>query len=112
MGESIVNASLGGNGGIYSKFYVKRLPLSTGVSSASRTRNHRELQPIETVMDPMYPWMGWEHFIDSPPMDSSVDFCFYVSTERATPNSPVRSNVITCASTDIDVVAGPLSTNV
>ena len=117
MGESIVNASLRGT---YSEFYVKMLPVSrfsTGVPNASGTRNHRRLQPIETELYPMDPWTGWEHFIDSPPVDtsdSSVDFCFCVFTERATPgpNSPVRSNVITYASTDIDVVAGPLSTNV
>ena len=108
MGESIVNASFRGTS---SEFYVKRLPVSTGVPSASGTRNHRELQPIDTGLY-TYSCTGWEHFIDSLPMDRSVDFCFYVSTERATPNSPVRSNVNTYASTDIDVVAGPLSTNV
>ena len=90
MGESIVEASLRGT---FNEFYVTRLPVSTGVSRALKARNERGLRPIDTEL---YPWAGWDRFIDSPPMDSSVDFCLVcVLTERMTPNGPVRSNVIT-----------------
>jgi hypothetical protein len=90
MGESIVKASLRGT---YSGFYVRRLPVSTGVPRAFRTQNDCGLQLISTEL---YPWTtGWEHFIDSPPMDSSPGFCFCIFTERVGPDSPVRSNIIT-----------------
>ena len=91
MGESIVKASLKG---AFSEIYAMRLPVSTGgVPRGFRTRNDRGLQPINTEL---YPWTGWDRFIDGPPMDSSVDFCSVcILIKQATPNSPVRSNVIT-----------------
>jgi hypothetical protein len=110
MGESIVEASLKGT---YSEFYATRAPMSTGgVPGAFRTWNDRGLQPIDTEL---YPWTGWDRFIDSPPMDSSVDFCsvcFF--TNQAAPNSPVCSKVITYLTTpaNFDVASGFLATNI
>ena len=110
MGESIVKASLNGT---FGEFYAMRLPVSIGgVPRAFRTRNDRGLNPIDTEM---YPWMGWERFIDSPPMGSSVDFCsVIIFTRQAAPNSPVRSKIITYSNTsaNIDVAPGSLATNI
>ena len=112
MGESIVEASLRGT---FGECYATRLVVSAGsVSRASGTRNDRGLHPIGTEM---YPWTGWDRFVDSPPMNSSVDFCSVcIFTKQVAPNSPVR-NVITyitapAQSADIDIVPGPLATNV
>ena len=106
MGESILKASLRG---LYSEFYIKTLPVSTGGSGVSRTQNDRGLQSIVTDL---YPWTGWESFIDNPPRDSSADICLCIFTEQGAPDSSVRSNVITYASTDINVVPGPLATDI
>ena len=70
MGGSIVKASLNGT---FGEFYAMRLPVSIGgVPRAFRTRNDRGLHPINTEM---YPWIGWERFIDSPPLTSNGQFC-------------------------------------
>ena len=92
MGESIVEASLKG---AFCDFYATSLPaVSTGsIPRAFRTGNDRGSYPIDTEL---YPWTGWERFIDSSPMNSSVDFCsvcFF--TRQAAPDSLVRSKVIT-----------------
>ena len=94
MGKSTVEASLKGTVGTFRGFYVTRLPVSTGGGPrAFRTRNNRGLHSIGTKL---YPWTGWDRFIDGPPMDSSVDFCSVcILIKQATPNSPVRSKVIT-----------------
>ena len=98
MGESIVEASLKGTVCTFSGFYATRLPVSTGGGPrAFRTRNDRGLHSIGIEL---YPWTGWDRFIDGPPMDSSGDFrAVCVLTERGTPNSPVRSKVITYLTT-------------
>ena len=106
MGESIVETSLRG---AFSEFYVTRLPVSTGVSRALRNRNERGLQPIDTEL---YSWTGWDRFIDSPPMDSSFNFCSVCVF--TTPVTPVRSEVITYLTTsaNIDLAPGPFAANI
>ena len=111
MGESILEASLNGT---FGEFYATRFPVSTpgGVPRNFRTRNDRGLQPIDTEL---YPWTGWDRFIDGPPMDSSVDFCSVsLFTNQAAPNSPVRGTVITYLTTsaNFDVASGSLTTNI
>ena len=106
MGGSIVEAYLKGT---FSGFYSStRLPISTGgVPRAFRTRNDRGLHPIGTEL---YPWTGWERFIDRPPMDSSVAFCLHFFPKRA---APVRSNIVTYLTTaNIGVAPDSLGTNI
>ena len=108
IGKSIVEASLKGT---FRECYATRLPIST-VPRAFRTRNDLGLHSIGTKL---YPWTGWDRFIDSPPMDSSVDFCSVcILTKHAVPNSPVRSKAITYLTTsaNFNVAPGPLATNV
>ena len=82
-GESIVRASLKGT---YYGF-CKRLP----VSAIPRTSRNRRLQPIITQG---YPWMSWERLIGCPAMNGSFDLGLCVCSGRATPDSPVRCDVI------------------
>ena len=93
-GEGIVKASLRGTYyGFYTRFHIERPLVSTSVPKASGTRNHHQLQPIVTEL---YPWTGWECFIDSPPMDSCVDFCSVcIFTKQVAPSSPVSGNIVT-----------------
>ena len=89
MGKSVVEASLKDT---FGEFYATRLSVSTGdVPRAFSSWNDRGLHPIVTEV---YPWTGWERFIDSPPMGNSVDYCrVYSFTKQEAPNSPVRSKV-------------------
>ena len=112
IGECIVETSLKGT---LSGFYatrVARLPMSTsGVPfpRASRTRNNRGLHPISTKL---YPWTDWECILDSPPMNSSVDFCSVCVF--TSPVTPVRSKVIKylTMSANIDLAPGPFAANI
>ena len=110
MGESIVKASLRNTS---HELYFTRFQVSTHIPRPFRTLNSTQcgLQPIVTVS---YPWMGWEHFIDSPPMDHSANFCLWFITEQPVPNSPVCSKVITCLTTfaNINIASSPLATNI
>ena len=107
MGESIIKASLRGK---YCGFCTKTFPVSTGVPRAFGTPNHLGLQPIITEL---YPWTGWERFIDSPSVDSSVDFWLHFFTEREAPSSSVRSNIVTYLTTaNINVAPGPFATDI
>ena len=98
MGESIVKETLNGT---FGEYYATRLPVSTGVRRAFRTRKHRELHSIGTKL---YPWTGWERFIDGPPMHTSADFCSVcVLIKQVAPNSPVRSKVIAYLTTSANL---------
>ena len=97
MGESIINASLRGT---LSELYVTRFLVSTCIPRPFRTWNYHVLQPIVTEFTAWesYPWTGWEHFINSPLMDSSADFCLCINYPNS-PDCPVCSKVITSLTT-------------
>ena len=89
-GESIVKASLRG---MYSRFYIKTLPVSTSDSRVFRTQNDRGLQPIITDLYPLS--TSWKYFTSSRPMNIPPGFCICVFTEQVGPRRPVRRNIIT-----------------
>ena len=105
-GESIVKASLRGT----HCGFCRRLPVYTdAVPGASR--NHRGLQPIITEE---CSWMSWKSSNGCLPMHSSVDIGLRICTGQVLSDSPVRCDVIIniIAFANIDVVPGPLATNV
>lgn len=106
-GEGIVKASLKGT---YCGFCKRLLPVSPvpGVSG-----NRHEVQPIITEG---CPWTGWKFLNGCLPMHSSAEIGVGVCTGRVSPETGlVRCNVITLtahANSNVDIVPGPLATNV